>query len=129
MKFLIYIFFLVFILCSCSKEIDQGEVAARVAKQYYDTLLEGNYEAFVDGTYKQDSIPKRYKELLIDNAKMFIEQQQDEHKGIKEVRIIRYKADTVAKTADVFLLFVYGDSTSEQTIIPMIKSKGNWMMK
>ena len=128
MKKLLYIAFIVLAI-ACTKEINQGEVAARVAKHYYDTLVAGHYDAFLEGTYQQDSIPKRYRDLLLDNAKMFIAQQQTEHQGIKEVRVIRHRADTAKHTADVFLVLTFGDSTSEQIVVPMIQHKGTWLMR
>lgn len=128
MKKLLYIAFIALAI-ACTKEIDQGEVAARVAKHYYDTLVAGHYDAFLEGTYQQDSIPKCYRDLLLDNAKMFIAQQQTEHQGIKEVRVIRHRADTAKHTADVFLLLTFGDSTSEQIVVPMIQHKGTWLMR
>ena len=98
MKKLLYIAFIALAI-ACTKEIDQGEVAARVAKHYYDTLVAGHYDAFLEGTYQQDSIPKRHR------------------------------ADTAKHTADVFLLLTFGDSTSEQIVVPMIQHKGTWLMR
>ena len=43
---------------SCKKEdVDPAAVAGNVAKQYYQYLLDGKYEEFVDGHYQPDSIP------------------------------------------------------------------------
>ena len=41
MKKLLYIAFIALAI-DCTKEINQGEVAAPVAKHYYDTLLAGH---------------------------------------------------------------------------------------
>ena len=51
----------------CSPKVDPADVAAQVAKQYYDYLLEGKYEAFVDGKYRPDSIPGSYRDQLVMN--------------------------------------------------------------
>ena len=68
-------------LGACKKaEVDKGEVAARVAKQYYDQLIAGNEQAFLDARYQPERIPARYKEQLKENIKMFIAQQKEEHK-------------------------------------------------
>ncbi len=37
------------------------------------------------------------------NAKMYVEQQQDEHKGMVKVNVLNAKADTARHVADVFL--------------------------
>lgn len=43
------LFALPFLLLACSKkkEVDQGELAGRAAKLYYEQLLKGQYEAFL----------------------------------------------------------------------------------
>ena len=116
------------LLIGCSKD-DAGAVAAQAAKQYYDYLLEGKYEAWVDGHYQPERIPDEYREQLIVNAGMFMRQQQREHRGIHEVRIASAKADTARHVADVFMVFVYGDSTHEETLVPMVEHEGLWYMK
>ncbi len=63
------------------------------------------------------------------NAKMFVEQQQDEHKGMVKVNVLNAKADTAHHVADVFLQVVYGDSTKEQIVVPMVEVKDAWKMR
>ena len=63
------------------------------------------------------------------NAKMFVEQQQDEHKGMVKVIVLSAKADTAHHVADVFLQVVYGDSTKEQIVVPMVEVKDAWKMR
>ena len=116
-------------LVACSSAPDAGEVAAKAAKQYYSYLIEGNYDTFVDGYYRQDSIPGSYREQLITNVKMYIGQQKEERRGIKEVRVVNAKADTANHAANVFLVFVYGDSTNEEIVVPMVESKGVWYLR
>jgi len=108
---------------------NQGELAARTAKLYYDALLEGRYEQFVDGTYHKDSLRPQYRQQLIDNARMFVGQQKDEHRGIREVRVSDFKLDSITTDCNVFLVFAYGDSTSEEVLVPMTEKDGVWLMK
>ncbi len=110
-------------------EKDPGELAAHAAKQYYDYLLQEKYDAFVDGQYRPDAIPSSYREQLVTNAKMFMGQQAKEHRGIKEVRIVNAQADTARHAANVFLLFAYGDSTSEEVNVPMVEHEGIWYLR
>ena len=106
-------------LGACKKaEVDKGEVAARVAKQYYDQLIAGNEQAFLDARYQPERIPERYKEQL-----------KEEHKGIVSAKIIRHEVDTAKHMAHIFLLLSYGDSTKEQIVVPMIEHKGTWLLK
>lgn len=130
MRKIIYIFFGVIIatVWACS-HVDPSDVAAHAAKQYYDYLLEEKYEAFVDGQYRPDAIPDSYRSQLIENVKMFVGQQKKEHRGIKEVRIVDAQADTAQHAANVFLLFAYGDSTSEEINVPMVEHEGIWYLR
>ena len=117
------------LIVNCSTRPDPADVAAQTAKQYYDYLLEGKYEAFIDGQYRPDSIPGSYREQLIMNAKMFMGQQQREHRGIKETRIVNAEADTARHEANVFMVFCYGDSTTEEVLVPMVENKGIWYLR
>ena len=111
------------LLFSCKKqEKDAAEIVGKTAKIYYDYLLHDNYEAFVDGSFRPDSIPPSYREQLIANAKMFIGQQ-------KEITISNAIIDTLHHTGNAFLLFSYGDKTTEQVIVPMVERKGVWYMR
>lgn len=116
-------------LAACRKQVDPAQMAAVAAKGYYDLLLEGNYEAYVDGFHYPDSIPASYRRQLLDNARMFIANQREAHKGIKRVEVTTAKADTATRSANVFLLFVYGDSVKEQVLVPMVESRGQWKMR
>lgn len=128
MKKLFY-FFVALLAVACSSGPDPGEVAAQAAKEYYTQLLAGKYEHYVDGFYRPDSIPPSYRRQLIDNAKMFVGQQKDERRGILDVRVVNAVADTTKRSANVFLIFAYGDSTSEEVVVPMVQHRGVWYMR
>ncbi len=51
-----FLFALPFLLMACSKkkEVDQGELAGRAAKLYYEQLLKGQYEAFLGGENRSE---------------------------------------------------------------------------
>lgn len=128
MKKLFY-FFVALLAVACSSGPDPGEVAAQAAKEYYTQLLAGKYEHYVDGFYRPDSIPASYRRQLIDNAKMFVGQQKDERRGILDVRVVNAVADTTKRSANVFLILAYGDSTSEEVVVPMVQHRGVWYMR
>ena len=128
MRRLLYVALLAIAMMACSRG-NPADKAAHAAKQYYDYLLHGNFEAFVDGHYMPDSIPQSYRAALVTNARMFMGQQKREHRGIKETRIVNAEADTALHTANVFLVFSYGDSTSEEVNVPMIESQGIWYLR
>ena len=130
MKKIIYILLFVSVLFSCgSKKNDPGEIVGKTAKIYYDYLLNGNYDAFVAGMNQPERIPDNYREQLVANAKMFIGQQNEEHSGIKKVDVSSAKADTINKTSEAYLILTYGDKSTEQVAVPMVKRKGVWYMR
>lgn len=128
MKKILYIVLLI-LTVGCSSEPNHDEIVARAAKQYYMYLLEGKYASFVDGHYRPDSIPGSYREQLITNAKMYVHQQKEEHRGMKDVRIVNAHADMDKHAANVFLVLAYGDSTNEEIVVPMVESGGVWYMR
>lgn len=135
MKSIITIYISICMLCSivlsCShdKTVDEAQLAAIAAKGYYDELLMGHYDVFVAGRYQPEDIPVSYREQLVANAKMFIGQQKEEHRGMKSVEINNANLDSLTRIVNVFLLINYGDKTSEQIVVPMIKHKNVWYMK
>jgi hypothetical protein len=119
----------VLLLGACNHTPHPEDAAAQAAKECYDLLLEGRYDEFVSRQASTDSLPSVWREELVDNMKMFAFQMQQEHKGMKEVRIVRATADTAAHTAQVFLSICFGDSTVEETVIPMVEKHGEWFLK
>lgn len=128
MKKLLYLF-VAMVFVACTSSLDEGEVAARAAKEYYGYLLQGNIASFVDGHYRPDSIPDTYREQLITNTKMYVSQQNEEHRGIKDIRIVDTKTDMQKHAANVFLVLSFGDSTSEEIVVPMVESGGVWYLR
>ena len=100
-----------------------------MAKQDYDLLISGRYEDYVAGIHQPDSIPDSYRSQLIDNAKLFMEQQRQEHQGLKEVSVVSAVVGDDGHVADVYLLFTFGDGNTEQVLVPMVERGGNWLMR
>ena len=115
--------------CRGQQGPDPAQVAARTAKLYYDNLLHGRYDVYVDGYYRPDSIPASYRSQLIDNARMYVAQQNDEHGGVHRVEVMRATADTVRNEGRAFLLLCFADSTREEVVVPMVRVRGLWMMR
>ena len=117
-------------LFSCKEKTpDPGYYAGIAAKGYYDMLLEGRYDEFVEGQNMPHRIPEEYRQQLVLNAKMFVEQQKNEHRGMKAFQILDAKADTAHHLADVYLSVTYGDSTKEQIVVPMVEVEKKWKMR
>lgn len=74
-------------------------------------------------------IPDDYRRQLLKNFEQFCVRQKEEHKGIDSVSINHAEFFEKDSTASVFLLLHFGDSTTEQIVVPMLKKKGLWIMR
>ena len=117
------------VACSSEAPIKNDDAAAQAAKCYYDSLNNGGYEYFTDMYHRQERIPDSYREQLVANTKMYLDNIRKEHKGISEVRVLNCKNDSLNPTAEVYLLLCFGDSTKEEIVVPMVKDKDKWMMR
>ncbi|AFJ09182.1 hypothetical protein PI172_0594 [Prevotella intermedia] len=132
MKQLLYALFLaVLLLSSCSKkkETDHGAIAAEAAKHYYENLISGKYKQFLEGMNLPDKLPESYERQMLENFKAFAKRQDKQRKGIKKVSIRNVKFFAKDSTASAFLLLHYGDSTTEEVVVPMLKRRGLWYMR
>lgn len=128
MKHLLFIVLVFLALCACSSPTPE-EMASLAAKGYYEHLLKGEYDKFLEGKAGSDSLPEAYREQLIAGYKQFLSQQNNLHNGINEIRVINAKRDTILNYTNVFLMLCFGDSTNEQVSVPMIEYNGSWRMK
>lgn len=117
------------IACGGKGGDNPSEMAGRTAKLYYENLLHGRYDVFVDGFYRPDSIPSSYRSQLIDNARMYVAQMNDDHHGLARVDLIRAAADTARNEGRAFLLLCFADSTREEVVVPMVRIENLWMMR
>ena len=115
-------------LVSCSGA-SREELASLAAKGYYQHLIDGDYDHFLEGRLMADSLPDDYRSQLIDGYSQFIDQQVKTRGGINEVRISRAFTDSTLQYTSVLLMLCYGDSTTEEVVVPMVERDGRWMMK
>ncbi|WP_028911984.1 hypothetical protein [Prevotella sp. MA2016] len=127
MRKLVYLILIV-IVVACSTGVSREEQAALAAKGYYTHLVQGEYEQFVEGRFMADSLPADYRSQLIEGYKQYMAQQQD-RQGICEVRVSRAYTDSLAHYTNVLLMLCYGDSTTEEVVVPMVEHNGRWRMK
>lgn len=128
MKHLLFIVLVFLALCACSSPPPE-EMASLAARGYYEHLLKGEFDKFLDGKAGSDSLPEAYREQLIAGFKQFLSQQNNLHNGINEIRVINAKRDTILNYTNVFLMLCFGDSTNEQVSVPMIEHNGSWRMR
>lgn len=119
----------IILMAACSSPTRE-ELASLAAKGYYDHLIHGEYEQFLEGkeilALADDA---SYRSQLLDNYRHFMITQQSSHGGIREVRIVRAKTDTLQAYTNVFLTLCFGDSTNEEIVVPMIEKEGRWRMR
>ena len=120
---------LVFLGAACSSTPTREELAGLAAKGYYQHLVAGEYEQFVEGRLMADSLPADYRSQLIEGYKQFVAQQLEARKGIQEVSVSRAYTDSLADYTNVLLMLCYGDSTTEEVVVPMVEHNGRWRMK
>lgn len=128
MRKLVYLILIV-IVVACSTGVSREEQAALAAKGYYTHLVQGEYEQFIEGRFMADSLPADYRSQLIEGYKQFVAQQMEARKGIQEVSVSRAYTDSLAGYTNVLLMLCYGDSTTEEVVVPMVERNGRWMMK
>lgn len=130
MRKLVYLVLLVSLAqwVACSSPTRE-ELASLAAKGYYQHLIEGDYNHFLEGRLMADSLPDDYRSQLIDGYSQFLAQQVKSRGGINEVRISRAFTDSTQQYTSVLLMLCYGNSTSEEVVVPMVEHNGRWMMK
>ena len=130
MRKLVYLVLLVFLAqwAACSSPTRE-ELASLAAKGYYQHLIEGDFDHFLEGRVMADSLPDDYRSQLIDGYSQFLAQQVKARGGINEVRISRAFTDSTQQYTSVLLMLCYGDSTTEEVVVPMVEHDGRWMMK
>lgn len=132
MRRLIYALMLVAVVAivACSKKTGgDNKAAAYFAKGYYERLIEGNYEGYVDALNYPDSIPSSYRRQLVLNAKLFTEKQKNIHGGWVGVEIAGCVIDSLSPTAQAILNLCYADSTREKVVVPMVERDGRWYIR
>ena len=115
------------------------------AQKYYEQLAAGDYNSFVEGSLMgQDSVPEAYKSQMLLNAQMFVERMQKEHNGIKSVKAMRAKVDTIKSgvlgasdeadaikeiVAQAYLSLGFADSSKEEIVVPMVFKDDVWYLR
>jgi hypothetical protein len=118
------------VLSACnSYQMTPEEKAQEAAVAYYNSLLAGEYEAFLNGRATMDSIPDNYRERLLNIYKQFMLRQQEEHGGIAGIEATHAATDSTLNVMQVFLNLNFNDSTKEEIVVPMVEKDGEWKMK
>ncbi len=131
MKHLLYIAIGFVLLSACSQKLSQEEEAAKAAQSYYQLLIDGQTDKFLQGKMGSDSFPDGYREQMLGVYEQYVREVKEEHGGIREVLI----SDNIGKTDSsnhlvyTFLVLCFGDSAQEEITVPMVDKDGIWKMK
>ncbi len=128
MKYLLSFILALLLFMACANPSPE-EMASIAAKGYYNHLVNGEYEAFLEGKEGADSLPDDYREQLLTSYRQFMAQQNRDHHGILDIRISNAVTDTVLQYTNVFLVLCFGDSVNEEIVVPMVERNGSWRMK
>ena len=106
------------------------EMASLAAKGYYEHLIHGEYEQFLQGKAGLNKhSEEEYWNQLRDNCHQFVHQQEQAHRGMHEIRVVNAKTDTLQNYTNVFMMLCFGDSTNEEIVVPMVERDGRWYMR
>ena len=128
MKYLLAFILALLLFMACANPSPE-EMASIAAKGYYTHLVNGEYEAFLEGKDGADSLPEAYREQLLTSYRQFMSQQNRDHHGILDIRVSNAKTDTTLNYTNVFLVLCFGDSVNEEIVVPMVERNGSWRMK
>ena len=82
-----YLVSLVFLVAACGGP-SREELASLAAKGYYEHLIHGEYEQFYEGMDQRElSGEESYRSQMLDNLRQFMARQEQEHRGVLEVRV------------------------------------------
>ena len=131
MRRLLYIACVFLALSACMSKGTPEEEAAKAAQSYYALLVERHVNEFLDGKLLSDSLPEDYRLQLQQVYEQYVQEMDDKHEGIREVRVSENVArcDSVLQLTYAFLILCFGDSTQEEITVPMVEQDGVWKMK
>ncbi len=113
-------------LWGCHKTTPDEKVKA-AAVMYYDYLVKGQYDSYIDGIAYRDSMTEEYRNQMVDLAAQYAAREKELRGGLVAVRAL---SDTIMNdVALVFLEVQFGDSTREEISLPMVLCGEEWKMQ
>ena len=115
---------------SCG-ETSPEQQAAEAAQTYYNRLLEGFPDGFLEGKAGYDRLPADYRQQLVKANEQYMQDMQQHHEGLHAVAVSPNvgRCDSTLHLVYAFLLLSYNDSTQEEITVPMVEVNGEWKMK
>ena len=113
---------------SCSSPTPE-EMASLAAKGYYEHLIAGEYDAYLDGVNGMTEAPADYRYQQRIAAEQFVKRLEAQHHGVNSIEVSSVKTDSTLHCTNVFLVFCFGDSTKEEVCVPMVQKNGQFRIR
>lgn len=130
---LLFVMFLAALTLSChsdkKKTVTSGETPSDIVETAYGHLIKKEYDGYIDCVQSYDSVPKRYRESLVNMLKQYLANEEKERKGIVSVSATSEQTNKKNDFSLVMLTITYGDSTKEEVAVTTVKYKGKWRLK
>lgn len=106
-----------------------AEDAAAVALEAYKALYRGQTGRFLDLCAHSSKFTGGYHDQMLLNYRRHVEHVDTTRQGVKAVSVVNAEKDESLQMVKVNLLLSYGNGTSEEIVVPMVKSNGEWKIK
>jgi len=121
----------ILLLCGCSRQGQSPEEQAGIAaKEYYDRLLAGDIDAFLNGKADIDSVPADYRSQMYAACEQYKKELDETHGGVAAITVSNARKDSTQQMMmQAFLLLNFRDSTKEEIIVPMVQRGEVWKLR
>ena len=121
----------ILLLCGCSQQDQLSEEQAGIAaKEYYDRLLAGDIDAFLNGKADIDSVPADYRSQMYAACEQYKKELDETHGGVAAITVSNARKDSTQQMMmQAFLLLNFRDSTKEEIIVPMVQRGEVWKLR
>ena len=124
----LFAFFACLLFASCGNRsntsIEDNGPKEEEILSLYKLYTSGNYNAYVDAMQSCDDKPETYRQEMKDALK-----QHEEHKGVKHVKLERTEVHDKGNMSNAFLNVSYGDGSTEEIMIQLVRNKNRWRIR
>ena len=127
-KIVLLLAVVMFAACGNKRQELTHEGARTAAEHFYSMLINGDSESYVDGLAGIVACDSVAREEMLEVVSQYVKRELDAHNGIASATAVR---DTIYadSLAQVFMNIVYGDSTAEHIMLPLVYTGGEWKMR
>lgn len=131
MKKLACVFISVLSVLSCSKGRDLADFSSSgaegAAEYFYGMLANGQAQSYVDNIQDASAMDSCKYAQFVDLMEQFLHEEKELRGGILSATATR---DTISDSAAVvFMDVLFGDSTCEEVMLPLVYTRGRWWIK